>query len=100
ARARLEELTSGLGEKETNLAAAETELQATRAAGSRLQRDIETLANSERTWREMAQQYEQRLNDTLANVDSLSEQAAKLESEKDQEIARFHRLEKDLTTAV
>ncbi|MBK7863238.1 MAG: carboxypeptidase regulatory-like domain-containing protein [Archangiaceae bacterium] len=100
AQARLAEVSEDLREQEGNLSAAETELAATKAGNTRLQRDIETLANSERTWREMAQSYEQRLNDTLANVESLSEQVAQLDAEKEQGLARLHRLEGDLTTAV
>ncbi len=97
---RSKELAEELSEREGQLAGAETELQATKAASTRLQRDIETLAYSERTWREMAQAYEQRLNDTLANVEALSEQVARLDAEKEAEVARFNRLEKDLTTAI
>lgn len=100
ARAQVKDLADELREREGSLQAAETELQSVKAAATRLQRDIETLSNSERTWREMAQSYEQRLNDTLANVETLSEQVARLDSEKEQEVARFHRLEKDLTTAI
>jgi chromosome segregation ATPase len=99
-RAKLKELTDDLDERTAALTGAETELQAAKAAGARLQRDIETLASSERTWRETAQAYETRLNDTLANVESLSEQVARLDAEKEAEIARFNRLERDSSTAI
>src|SRR5262249_13171756 len=93
AGAKVKGLTDDLSEKAGLLSAAETELQAAKAAQARLQRDIETLASSERTWRETAQAFEQRLNDTLANVEGLSEQVARLDAEKEQEVARFNRLE-------
>jgi chromosome segregation ATPase len=100
ARAKQKELEDDLAEVRAQLTAAETELEASKAAQARLQRDIETLAGSERTWRETAQSLEQRLNDTLANVESLSEQVARLDAEKEAEVARFNRLERDLQTAV
>jgi chromosome segregation ATPase len=99
-RAKAKELTDDLEERTAALTGAETELQAAKAAGARLQRDIETLASSERTWRETAQAYETRLNDTLANVESLSEQVARLDAEKEAETARFNRLERDSSTAI
>jgi chromosome segregation ATPase len=99
-RAKSKELADDLDERTAALTGAETELQAAKAAGARLQRDIETLASSERTWRETAQAYETRLNDTLANVESLSEQVARLDAEKEAETARFNRLERDSSTAI
>lgn len=98
--AKVSELADELQFRSSTLTATETELEGARADKARLQRDIETLSSSERTWREHAQQFESRLNDTLANVTALSDQVAKLEAEKDQEQARFRRLEADLTTAV
>ncbi|MBS1150687.1 MAG: hypothetical protein H6Q89_2385, partial [Myxococcaceae bacterium] len=78
----------------------DTELQEAKAGANRLARDIEVLAGSERTWRAMAQELEQRLANTQANVETLSEQLTQAEAAKEAEVARYRRLEKDLTTAV
>ncbi len=78
----------------------ETELQEAKAASNRLARDIEVLAGSERTWRGMAQELEQRLSNTQANVEALSEQVAAAEAGREAEAARYRRLEGDLTTAI
>jgi chromosome segregation ATPase len=78
----------------------ETELQAAASAHARALRDIETLSNSERTWRELSGQYEQRLAETNVNVQQLSDQIAQLSAEKDAELARGRRLERDLETAL
>ena len=66
----------------------------------RLALDIETVAGSERTWRVVAGQLETRLADTSVNVKSLSDQHAAAEAARDNETARYHRLEKDLSTAI
>ncbi|MDP1920132.1 MAG: methyltransferase domain-containing protein, partial [Myxococcales bacterium] len=94
------ELEQALAEKQTALTGIETELQSAASAHARALRDIETLASSERTWRELAGQYEQRLVETSANVQQLSDQVAQLGAEKESEIARGRRLERDLETAI
>ena len=78
----------------------DTEIQEARAASHRLTRDIEVLAGSERTWRAMAQEFEQRLANTQANVEALSEQLSQAEAATGAETSRYRRLEKDLSTAV
>lgn len=97
---KVHELEQSLAEKQTALTGIETELQSATSAHARALRDIETLASSERTWRDLAGQYEQRLTETSANVQQLSDQLAQLGAEKESEIARGRRLERDLETAI
>lgn len=94
------ELELALAEKQTALNGLETELQSAASAHARASRDIETLSSSERTWRDLAGQYEQRLTETNANVQQLSDQLAQLSAEKESEVARGRRLERDLETAI
>jgi len=97
---RAQGLQDELTQRGADLSAVETELQSTRSAQARALRDIETLSNSERTWREIAQQTDQRLVDTTANVQTLSDQLAQAEAEKESLAARARRLELDLTTVI
>lgn len=98
--ARAETLAHEVERRGQDLAALDTELQASRAAQARAQRDIETLAGSERNFRETAGQLERQLADTTANVQQLSDQLAQVEAARDSETARGRRLELDLSTAV
>lgn len=98
--ARAKSFEEALALRSAELSALETELQATQSAQARALRDIETLSNSERTWREIAQQTDQRLLDTTANVQTLSDQLAQAEAEREAESARSRRLELDLGTVV
>ncbi len=94
------ELEQALAEKQTALAGIETELQSVTSSHARAIRDLETLSNSERTWRELAGQYEQRLTETSADVQQLSEQLGQAVAEKEAEAARGRRLESDLETSI
>ena len=99
-RAHVAALEEDVKARLAELAARDTELQGVQAAHARALRDVETVASSERHFRELALQYEARLNDTTNDVQQLSDQVAQLESAKDTEVARARRLELDLTTAV
>jgi golgin subfamily B member 1 len=94
------ELEQALAERQTAITGLETELQSAASSHARALRDIETLASSERTWRELAGQYEQRLTETSANVQQLSDQLVQVGAEKEGEVARGRRLERDLETAL
>jgi golgin subfamily B member 1 len=94
------EVSQALEQRNLELSGSQTELTAARAAHTRALRDIETLASSERTWRETAGQYEQRLADTTTNVALLSDQLAQVEAALEAETARARRLERDLSTAI
>jgi chromosome segregation ATPase len=99
-KALAQQMEVELAQKRVALNGLETELQASASAHARALRDIETLASSERTWRDLASQYEQRLAETSLNVQQLSDQIAQLSAEKDAEFARSRRLERDLETAI
>lgn len=99
-QARAEQLAADLAQSSTEASGLETELLAAKAAHTRALRDVETLANGERTWRETAKQYEQQLSGSAQNVQALSDQVAQLEAALDAEVARARRLEFDLGTAI
>ncbi len=99
-RARALALSEELTHRVAQLSGVETELEALTAAHARTLRDVETLSNSERNWRELATQFEQRLAGTASDVQQLSEQLAQAEAAREAEIARARRLELDLSTAI
>ncbi|MGQ0507888.1 MAG: methyltransferase domain-containing protein, partial [Myxococcaceae bacterium] len=78
----------------------ETELASARAASARLSKDSETLAQSERTARGLAEQLEQKLAELKVGSKDSSSRIQDLEAELEVARSRARRLESDLVTAV